>query len=787
MKIHRRVLPFIGTALLLLGLTACGNVRELPTEKVITLYNSNLEKTTKFDYLDSLYVKLGGLKANTLHTVEVLDPDNNLISKMTAMTDKDGVIPPSVLWYDVGMRRDNQKPDIGGSLSLKAFYVRVTGPGTDYKEPFYIVYSTSYAPADQPKPIVWAAATAGGGVENSFDETGTPDVTIVTGGTTTTTNTITAKTKVYVEARNISKSLVSANTASAVDIYIMHSKGAGNTWKNGEVLTNKFVVRRLNQPVTPDTNGTMKLSTASAVWDLNAGPQLTNPNEANNSYDVIVDVNQNGVFDIGTDTDSDGAIDHYVDGIDGQGVVGFIVANTPANDLFVTITDATGNKTDTINETGSQLFISINNMPATAAPVLHLYSSGTTSDIITAPALLVTAATVTNPWTDGHYLPYVASTKFIDTAIPASTPSTITNPAIQNYDLVVTGIGSADYTATIKVIHPPASVKTSSGTYVPTDDSTLFDETGTTTGKTKIHVYTSGVVFLQNQATVYIVPTRTAGWTSGTILANFTTSRKVTVSGGNLPATLIWDLNVGPKLINPTAANNMYDVIVDANNDGVYNTGDVASSLAFAVRDTAANNLPDVTYINIASGGVFTNERWNPTSQTYEWDWDYRDTFASNGLDTQYSWDWTSNYANYGYGIKAIWNPYVKPPDWAWGSDHWQLGGTNLVNQIYQGKYVDVYIVDATKARLVKDAQLGVGDFTEVAGGKKTIPVQTGCFNGSAQQLIWIPNFTVGKYYVIVDVNRDGLLTEGVDIVDAVTKDGRTIKDDPNIVGFTVN
>lgn len=774
----------------LLGFTACGKVRELPTEKVITIYNSNLEETNKMGMLDTLYVQIAGLKPNELHTIEALDPDNNPIIQMTVMSDEDGVIPPSALWYDVGLRKDNNKPNIGGSLSLNAFYIHVTGTDTDYKEPFYIVYSTKNV-GEQPKPVVFATYSGASysnkwGVENAFDETGTTDASGNTG-----------KTKVYVTATNITPSKVGAN---GVDIYVVPSKGGGNLWGNGEALTDKFVVRKLDVGVSDDgTTGYKKLN-PTLVWNLgNPTTPLINPSENNNAYDIIIDVNQNGVFDLSEDVNSDGKIYRYIDGIDGQGVVGFIVANTPANEFFVNITDADGNKVDTINETGSTLYIAMDNVPYGSSPVLDLYEHGSiTENAITYPLNFLNPmpANTTAPWTDGHYLPYVAATKFIDTTLPYSslTPITIANDTISMYDLVVT-IGNAKYTTTIKVLHPPTEIIMSDGTA----PATYFDETGTTGGNTQVYVSTSNAGLAADaKVTVYVMPHRAEGWADGSDLSNFTVrSEKITPTNGNLATTLLWNLDAVPKLINPTSANNAYDVIVDANSNGIYDAGELInsstspSSPAFVVRDTSANDTIDLIYINIASGGKFTPDILNPVTNSYYSDWDYRDSFASDGLDTSY-YVYESYGAGYGYGIKAVWNPYIKPPAYYYNS-HWGFGGTDLVNSIYQGASVDVYIVDAkkTKGELNKgnlaSIKLGQGNFADVAGGKKTVPVQTSCYNGAYLYNIWKPKFTVGQYYVIVDVNRNGKLDEGVDIIDAVNKDGKSMKDDSSIVGFTVN
>lgn len=750
MKTIKSVSIFL--AVLLMGLSSCGDVRELPTGKVITLYNSNLEETKKMDMLDTLYVKVGALEPNTMYTVEALDPDNNLITKMTVMSDGDGVIQPSVLWYDVGLRKDNKEPDIGGSLSLKAFYIHVTGPDTDYKEPFYIVYSQDNV-GEQPKPIVWAT-TATGELENAFDETGTVDELGNPG-----------ETKVYVEAKNI-PAVINSTEITAVDIYVVASKGAGNLWEDGTQIVNA-VTSQTNVSVYSDSTGAKVLG-RTLLWDLDAGPNLINPGETNNAYDIILDVDRDGVFDIGVDVNSDGKIDRYIDGIDGQGVVGFVVNNTPANDFFVTITDADGNEVDTVNDSGSVLNIALKNVPPGSSPLLHLYNAATTDDAITPISLTVKPAEPDN----GYYLPYVALTPFINTVDSSSAeyPSNVTDASVVTYDLAVDGVGSTSYTATIKVIHPPAALYTSNGIA----NATVFDETGTQDGNTNVYVKTVGLS-LSTTATVYVIPTRTGAWTNGDTLSSFnpTVSKSIDPVSGNIPETLIWDLDTSPTLINPDSSNNTYDVILDVDNDGTYDTGDWVNSPGFVVRDTEANDLPeDLIYVNIASGGKFV---YNSTTWTY--DYDYRDTFAANGLDTYQSY-----YVD--YGIKAIWNPYIR---W-WGT----ADSTVDTPSIYYGTYVDVYIVDATKARAnltksnVNSTKLGQGNLEDVTEGVETIPVQYSCSNGAGQQNIWLPNFTVGDYYVIIDVDGDGYLTEGVDFVDAVKQNGTTIVDDWNVVGFSV-
>ncbi|MCX8013119.1 MAG: hypothetical protein N3A02_02360 [Rectinema sp.] len=150
----------------------------------------------------------------------------------------------------------------------------------------------------------------------------------------------------------------------------------------------------------------------------------------------------------------------------------------------------------------------------------------------------------------------------------------------------------------------------------------------------------------------------------------------------------------------------------------------------------------DLIKANIASGGIFT---WDYSSWTY--DYDYRDTFRKDGVDTKYA-----PYYGVPYGIKAIWNPYIN-----WGGAPPAPGTPS----IYYGTYVDVYIVAKDDYTEIKDETI------KPAPGTYPIrmPVQSSCMNGLGQQTIWPAPMTVGDYCVVVDMNCDGKMSDK-DIVD---------------------
>jgi len=129
------------------------------------------------------------------------------------------------------------------------------------------------------------------------------------------------------------------------------------------------------------------------------------------------------------------------------------------------------------------------------------------------------------------------------------------------------------------------------------------------------------------------------------------------------------------------------------------------------------------------------------------------------GYDNVFPRDGSSTSARYGgAGIKAIWNPYLAntpidgelPPDLT----------------AFSGRNVDVYIIrhqDAPNLRQLDGLDLRGLDVTE---GVDTVMVQSSCTNGAWMATIWRPNFSNGPYTVVVDTDRDGFYTAGVDFAD---------------------
>lgn len=288
------------------------------------------------------------------------------------------------------------------------------------------------------------------------------------------------------------------------------------------------------------------------------------------------------------------------------------------------------------------------------------------------------------------------------------------------------------------------------------------------------------------KAAVYIVPFAPGHYEDGyRIDSNFVVKQLVDVddlkAGVEIdadPEAWFDDVNVNTTWspIPDDAKGHAFSVFVDVNDNGIYEVKkdgtddyyldgiDGNGVAGFIVKDD--DPAPAVDYIpaNIASGGMTWGHAW------FEgWpDYDYRDQFHADGYDTQYGWDWQFS----GYGVKALWNPYIdKNIDDEPNSD----------SILYYGRYVDLYIV------LASDMDLsGTNTLVAAPGTRKlTLPVQYACTNGANQQTIWRAPMVVGKYCVVVDLDRDEHISKG-DIIDNLHENGSAWTDGGNPVGFEV-
>lgn len=763
-------------ALVLVSMTffmsAC-DTRPLLGDKLVTLYNSELQETKTFSPLDTLYVRVAGLAKEKQYAVSVLDAQGREISRIEVEADEKGLIDQVPLWYDMGLYRETAgKPPVlrkVGGVDIEAFYVRVkslTDDQTDFRHPMWVRFKKDPNQTTNPKPVVYAAyLNSEDGKfypENAFEESGSRKADGLTPSD---------KTQVYVEAQRI-PAKVGRRDITNVDFYILPFTGA--MLENGAVL-NSDIFKTVE--VKTDAAGA-RVVEGELLWDLNVGPKRINPNEDTMAYMIVMDVDQNGIFDLGIDTTRDGMVDDYIDGIDGMGAPGFIVLNTPANDVFITIRDEAGNAVNAIPEQNNEkrLFFNMENIvfpqqnPPLAGNKIGLLLRNPANALI-----LKQQGIPVQPAAGLRLLPFVEKVEFLNTR--TTNKDSYTYPGMKlgadlPLDLIVdldddgvVGAGDMVLPGAVRILYveplPEYATCSDAAGNAPTQ---FFDESNTPDGKTVVYLNVKNMPLGAEPYDIHVVRHRET-WTSGDYIAD----RKLSVRNQSGTGVFkIWDLNGDYKVINPKPEDSGYGIIIDRNRNGIFDGSDKA--LGIVILNTQANGFPRVAYANIASGGVFGNTRqqhWTVYSEYC----DYRDVFQAHGRDT--------NSRGGGYGVKAVFNPYFR----------W-FGNPNPVEAIegiYNGKYVDVYILDATTFDLTRYGHPDeLNNTVDVRGRKSTVAVQPSCYNGAGMMTIWRAPMKAGKYYVIVDVNRNGRIDEGVDIIDAVNQQGRKIVDDAKIVGFSV-
>jgi len=772
MKGGYRKLLGLSLIIALSSLTGCLEERPLPSEEIVKIYDSNLQETRELSPLDTLWVQVSGLAPYKFYTVEVLDPDGNVITKMTTQTNEEGVIAASPLWYEVGLT-NNGTVDTSEELSLRSFYIHVKDEegNTDFKQPFYIVYKTDVDETKSPKPIVYACLE-NGTMENAFEETGTKTLD-------ETGNLIDSpKTKVYVKAENL-RNINKADGSVTATAYVVPFNG--EPIRDGEDLEEEAVLK--TEITLNCTLSTMLCKTDSPqlVWDLNGPVKLINPKEGEGVYRLVIDLDNDGKFDLGQDVDGDGKIDVYQDGVDGASVAGFIVKNTSANDLQYKITDALGNTIDTIEEANGTnagtLYLHLYNLPVNNGDSVHICLTDSVPTVGDSLSCVEETSAIAQE-KENYYLPVAENVEIISTKDSSS--SVYYDKDIsekKDFSVVVDLNGNGSYDEGdlliadgVKVGPSPEPTYSLKVVDEYGTETRFFNETGSSSG-TKVYVKVENTE--SENVNVYLF--KPQDWEDGYQLVGYLLKKEIPADNST---QLFWDLNEDYKVINPTAENNAYDIVVDMDGDGYYNSTIDKKETVF-IRDTEVNNLPQVSYTNIASGGMY---RWY-YDNGWKVDWDYRDVFdiyASNTFEGHYGAT---------RGVKTVWNPLY---------DSWYRQSTENLgdsSSLYYGKWVDVYIVDADEYKLwnIKTKRIDGSktgsyylDQIDVRGHKTTLPVQWSCSNGFGQQTVWHPLLKPGRYYLIVDVDRDGMITEGVDIIDAVNEKGQTIKDNPNIVGFSV-
>ncbi len=749
------------TAAAIFGFNGCLDERALPGDGLVTIYNSDLEKTNRLHPLDTMYAQLSGLKEDSRYEIRVLDSDRNLITSTQVYTDSSGLAPSTPIWYDVGLKKPtatNPTFHIETGLDMKSFYINVVdlydnGNDTNFEQPFYYISKVAdQSSQEYPKPTIYACDETGM-VENRFEETGSKDMDGVAS----------TLTKIHVKADVLSsKNYTTGETIENVDVYILPYTGILEDNTTLDTYTIKKTVSRAD----------LISSTGVLVWDLNDDTTLINPDSENSAYNVIVDLDQDGIYKKGIDLDNDNLTDRYIDAVDGGAVPGFIVQDTPANELSFSLVDVNKNKINSLPESvagSNSIYLDVDNI-ATNSNYLTVNITGGIPSINKTVSVDVSIPSASD---EVRYMKYIEKAKIFNTtedyAYNISTE--------QNLTVTISELGIT----TNIIVYPIETTTTTHQTELADVATTFFDETGTDGGSTDIYMkfegndpHTTGDVYLYNHNKT---------WTIGEPLEN-ELAKKDDVNITNDSVVKIFDLNSDVSITNPTENSGMFDLVVDYDNNGFYDNND--KIIPITIRDTVANDAPNVGYINIASSGYFGFDNHYSDNENVSM-YGYIDEFKKDGSNT--------HYPIYGstQGVKAIWNPYIKNKkrvsvwwsDMAGGdsSTYIDYDGENMQSPFNFGQTINLYIIDAVQYKLKANMTL---EDKDVRGYGSVHTVQYSCSNGCAEQTVWRPEMTVGKYYMIIDVDKDGKITEGVDYIDAVDQNGKKITEDSSVVGFSV-
>lgn len=326
-----RITLLVFAALMVLSLAGCDLIQNFIASRtrniaVIQIYNSNKEKTSRLQPNDTLFVEVQGLKPGGFYQIECLDPENKLITMMTAEADENGIIAPSPLWYDIGFKKGaDGKPVLPSSsdLGLRAFNIhvvdldaakgaRAAAGMTDFKLPFFVVFNTDI---QRPQPIVMVGKKESGEfvLENSFE----------------------SGDELWVKVANLSDLPPQVPASTTARVYIVPFKGSA--FDDGEeiahaILYKDCTIAELTAGVKIDGND---LLSPSNNWS-------TIPAWAEaKAFSVILDVDNNGQYNI----KKAGTNDYYIDGIDGNMVPGFVVKESgPPTTEYVPANIASGGR-----------------------------------------------------------------------------------------------------------------------------------------------------------------------------------------------------------------------------------------------------------------------------------------------------------------------------------------------------------------------------------------------------------------------------------------------------------
>jgi len=332
-KISALLLTLV-TAFMFVSCDMINNFIESRTRAIplIQIYNANLEKSLRMVPNDTLYVEVQGLEPEKEYIVQCLDPTDKVITEIITLSDENGVIDPSPLWYDIGFKKDSEtgKPVLPeGELGLTAFSIRVTDKEerTNFSLPFFIVYSTENL--ERPQPVVMAGKRVDGQfeMENAFysDKTDLNNIDDSEG-----------LDSLYVKVHNMTP-MQDGEAGLSHEVRIWILPFTGENYKPGEIIADlsddifyhDFTVEELMNADNGIQIPWPDAEPADGAIDVTGETNYIIPDWAKGrGFSVFLDMMDRGSSGI-YEVLKEGTESFYLDSIDGNGAAGFIVKEPP--------------------------------------------------------------------------------------------------------------------------------------------------------------------------------------------------------------------------------------------------------------------------------------------------------------------------------------------------------------------------------------------------------------------------------------------------------------------------
>ena len=377
MNVKRTILILLAL-LTVLAMTSCDMITTFIESRtrpitVIEIFNGNLEKTLKMVPNDTLYVRVKGLAPNAEHTVQVLDPLKKVVSKVVTDSNEDGEIDMTPLWYDIGLKikpaDDPLEPGRiyldNADLSVSAFYIQVIDnldiPKTDFELSFFFISTNE--DLERQQPIVMSGKVVSVESEDVFipwnafysKEQNLDDITYIDedGVEVEDPTAYEAFTKtLYVKIDQLEP--LTEGSDDEVRIWILPTRG-DEPYLDGESIGESAYSYQDFKVSDFENDGYVKIKWPQILpgnaYAINVDDLDNYVNEVTQcwqeeipewaemrDFSIIADMPNPGLEDFGIyETMKEGFTSYYLDGIDGNGLAGFIVKSKEVPDVITSM------------------------------------------------------------------------------------------------------------------------------------------------------------------------------------------------------------------------------------------------------------------------------------------------------------------------------------------------------------------------------------------------------------------------------------------------------------------